>query len=125
MTLPPNAIAQRTPSRIALSVMLFMLCFTYGLLADTKGKIAGRVTTKDKEPVVGAHVVLVGTTFGAATDIDGNYYILNITPGICELRISSVGYGAQLFKEVRISSGQTTTVDAVLAKRPCRLERWW
>lgn len=44
------------------------------------GKITGNVTDAvTKEPLIGANIVILNTNLGAATDIDGNYYILNIT----------------------------------------------
>ena len=46
------------------------------------GKIAGKVTdasTGEALPFV--NIIVVGTTMGAASDIDGNYFIINISPG--------------------------------------------
>jgi hypothetical protein len=99
----------------------FVLCATIFVLigwlpmkADTKGKLSGQVLDSKKEPVIGANVVIVGTTLGASTDLDGNYTILNIPAGTYQLRISVIGYGAQTISGVRISSGQTTTINASL-----------
>ena len=64
------------------------LLFTIGviihttLFAGTTGKIAG--TVKDAttgEALPGSNVIIVGTTMGAATDTNGEYFILNIPPG--------------------------------------------
>jgi len=47
------------------------------------GKISGKVVDKEtKEPLIGASVVIQGTTLGAATDINGNYVILNVPAGV-------------------------------------------
>ncbi|MGB6067422.1 MAG: carboxypeptidase-like regulatory domain-containing protein, partial [Desulfomonilaceae bacterium] len=65
------------------------------LFAGTTGKIAGKVIdAKTKEPMIGVNVLIVGTTMGAATDVSGNYFILNIPPGVYELKASTVGYGS-------------------------------
>ena len=53
-------------------------------------------------PVIGASVVVKGTTNGVATDYDGNFS-LNASPGQT-LVISYIGY---LTKEVRITAGQS------------------
>ena len=53
-------------------------------LAGTTGKLAGKVTSKDTgEPLIGANVMINGTPLGAATDLTGNYYILQIPPALC------------------------------------------
>ena len=45
-----------------------------------------------QEPLIGASVVLLGTSQGAATNFDGEYKIPNITDGNYRVRISYVGY---------------------------------
>jgi len=41
-----------------------------------KGKIAGRlIDTKTQEPLIGANVIIDGTTLGAATDQFGEYFV--------------------------------------------------
>ena len=66
------------------SILIVSLIFLpVELFAGTTGKIAGRVMDyKTKEPLIGVNVVIVGTSKGAATDVDGNYFILNIPPGV-------------------------------------------
>ena len=67
---------------------LLAVCFLWGLaFGGTTGKLAGRVTSKETgEPLIGANVMILGTTLGAATDIDGNFYVLQISPGTYSLR---------------------------------------
>ncbi|HZY11037.1 MAG TPA: carboxypeptidase-like regulatory domain-containing protein, partial [Bacteroidota bacterium] len=50
----------------------------------------------------------VKTTFGATTDIEGRYTILNIPPGIHSLRASLVGYNPITINEVKVSIDLTT-----------------
>ena len=62
-------------------------------LAGTTGQIKGRITAQDTGvPIVGASVLIVGTTQGAMTDLDGRFQILRVDPGSYTLRISSVEY---------------------------------
>jgi len=69
------------------------MIFVLELYAGTTGKIAGRVVDANTgEPLIGVNVVISGTSMGAATDIDGNYFIINIPPGIYEIKASLVGY---------------------------------
>ena len=73
-------------------VSIFVLNITY---AGTTGKLTGKATdAKTKEALPFVNVTLLGTNLGAATDIDGNYVILNIPPGRYSVRAQSVGYQA-------------------------------
>lgn len=83
--------------------------------AGTVGKIAGRITDSENgEPVIGAAVQIEGTSAGAAANIDGEYYILNVPPGRINLRVSALGYTPQVLQGVQVISDQTSTADFVL-----------
>lgn len=53
-----------------------------------KGKILDKIT---KAPIFGAVVYLAGTSFGAQTDINGNFN-LTAPSGTYELNIKNIGY---------------------------------
>ncbi len=81
------------------------------------GKIAGRVTdatTGEGLPFV--NVILVGTTQGAATDLDGYYTILNVRPGTYEVKASAIGYNAVTVKDIKVSIDLTSKVDIQLGE---------
>ncbi|VAX17709.1 TonB-dependent receptor, partial [hydrothermal vent metagenome] len=80
------------------------------------GKLAGRVVDADTgEPLIGANVVILNTSLGAACDIDGNYFILNISPGTYDVQISFVGYSSKVVQNVRIVSGITYELNESLS----------
>jgi outer membrane receptor protein involved in Fe transport len=82
------------------------------LLSGTTGKITGRVVNKSTgEPLFAVNVIIEGTTLGAATDMQGNYVILNVPPGVYTLRASAVGFKPVRVTNVRVSVDQTTRVD--------------
>jgi len=57
------------------------------------GAIAGYITdAATGEPLVGANVVVNGTTTGSATDINGKYYLANIHSGYATIKVSYIGY---------------------------------
>ena len=58
-------------------------------------KVTGRVVDSTGEPLIGATVLVEGTTNAAVTDIDGNFTI-NPTSH-AELVFSSIGYSSQPF----------------------------
>jgi len=101
----------------SLTALAFLFFLNSQLRADTKGKISGRVVDEKKEPVVGVSVQIVGTSLGAATDIDGYYTIINILPGTYELKFSAVGYTPLIVRGVSVEAGQTTTINAVMSEQ--------
>ncbi len=60
------------------------------------GAITGKVTDSETGlPLVGANVLISGTTLGRATDTEGMFEIHNLAPGAYTLHVSFVGYAAQ------------------------------
>ena len=84
-------------------VALSLLILTSSAFAQSGvGKISGKVLDADTgEPLIGANIIILNTNLGAATDIDGNYFILNITPGEYNIRFSYVGYAPKTIERVR------------------------
>jgi len=73
-----------------------------------KGTIRGLVTdVKTKEPLVGATVMLEGTTTGTTTDFDGRYEIGKITPGAYKIRCSFISYETSFIENVKIQANKT------------------
>jgi outer membrane receptor protein involved in Fe transport len=84
--------------------------------AGTTGKIAGKVTDKESgEPLPGVNVIIVGTTTGAATNINGEFFIVNVPPGSYLLRANLIGYGPVEVRNVQVSVDLTTNVDFQLS----------
>ena len=73
----------------------FILCliFLQLIFAGTTGKISGKVVDENNQPLIGCNIVVKGTSLGAATNIKGEYFILNIPPGKYNLTASMIGYG--------------------------------
>lgn len=95
-------------------VLSILVLSNANLFAQTSGKLVGRVTDQSGEPLIGANVILDGTTMGAATDIEGYYSIMNVRAGVYKVRFRYLGYKAQVVENIRISADQTTKHDAAL-----------
>ncbi len=94
-----------------LAILFFAVIFSAGLIAQNlTGKLSGTVSS-DGEPLVGANVVLEGTSSGAASDVNGAYYIFDVQPGTYTLRVNYIGYKAQIVSNVRVTIGLTTIQD--------------
>jgi outer membrane receptor protein involved in Fe transport len=93
-----------------LFVMLCVLVVTpLVLFGGTTGKIKGRITDKQTgEPLVGATAIVVGTSLGAAANVDGEFIILNVVAGTYELEAKFLGYQPLRFNNVQINADLTT-----------------
>lgn len=107
-----------------LSFLIFSLFVaSSNLYCGTRGKIAGNVTDKNTgESLIGANIIVVGTILGAATDLDGKYFIINIPPGKYSIKASMLGYQSVIIKEVQVSADQTTHIDFNLREAAVQLE---
>lgn len=71
-----------------------MLLFSSTVMAQTLS-ISGKVTDKNsQEPVIGASVLIEGTTNGTITDVDGHFTLSNV-PSKGTLVVSYIGYATQ------------------------------
>lgn len=109
-------------ARVIYTACFLAVLFTGMLNGQNVGKMSG--TVKDAvtgEPLIGANIVIVGTTLGAASDADGSYYILNITPGKYDVQVSILGYKKTLQKNTIVNSGKTTVADFSLVSSALQL----
>ena len=86
------------------AAMLVMLSFFFAALsANAQSAVTGTVTDQAGEPLIGASVMVPGTTVGTSTDVDGNFKI-NVAQGK-KIRVSYVGY---ITKEVVVKGTNLT-----------------
>ena len=94
--------------RHALRVFLVMILPVLLFSQDT-GKISGTVTDEATgEPLIGANVLVEGTSFGAATDTDGRYNVLGIPVGTYIVRVEFIGYRPMRLSNVQVHNTLTT-----------------
>ncbi len=78
--------------------MLFLTCLliSVGLTTAQNQTVTGTVISEeDGEPVVGASVLVEGTTVGTITDIDGRFTLSNIPSSAKTLQVSYIGMVTQ------------------------------
>ncbi len=87
------------------SWLAVLLLFCTSSAFAQSGKISGRVTDgRSGEGLPGVNIVIEGTTQGTATDLDGYYVILNVTPGTYALRATFIGFTPEVVQGVRVRS---------------------
>jgi len=91
--------------------------------AQTTGGIRGKVADKDSEDLIaGALVVVEGYPWGGYTDKDGEYQILNLSPGLYDIKITLIGYQETTVKGILVRSGHFYSQDVELTASPIELE---
>jgi len=95
-----------------IASILFL--FTSSVFAQT-GKIAGKITdATNGEGIPFVNVVVEGTTQGAASNLDGDFMINNLKPGVYSVRISAIGFNSVTYQNITVSTGLTTALNAKL-----------
>ncbi|MDQ3309119.1 MAG: SusC/RagA family TonB-linked outer membrane protein, partial [Gemmatimonadota bacterium] len=97
-----------------LALLLALMLPAAGAIAQTTGRITGRVTeSQTNRPLAGAAVMIVGTQIGGVTGPDGTYTIAGVAPGSHRLRATLIGHDAQE-QTVVVTAGQTATANLTL-----------
>ena len=92
--------------KVVLSMVATLVLGCFGVYAQGQ-RVTGTVTDETGTPVIGAAVVVEGTSRGTTTDIAGNYEILASADG--NLVFTYLGYKAQT-----VAVSGRTTIDVVL-----------
>lgn len=96
------------------SIFVFCLLLATASYAQ-RGSIKGRIFDEtNNEPIPFANVALQNTTIGAVSDIDGNYVIENIEPGLYNVQTSYIGYRSRTIFEVQVSAKVPVTLNIEL-----------
>lgn len=105
----------------------FIILFLVSLLsvnAQETGILSGKVTDKKTgESLPGVNVILKGTYYGAATDINGIFKVKNINPGNYNVVISFIGYKEMQFTGTKIESGKTKELSIKLEESVLTLQQ--
>ena len=109
---------------VALAAVALVFAMPFEADAQsTTGKISGRVLdAATGEALPGANVVLEGTTRGATTNVNGEYFIILVTPGRYVVAASMVGFQTVHKTDVIVQLDLTATVDFDLVESAEQLE---
>ncbi len=108
--------------RVTLLVSLLGLLIV-PVLAFGSGTIKGTVIDKEtKEVLVGANISIEGTTYGAASNINGEYTILNVPVGLVTVKATFVGYAPISVSNVRVNNDLSTELNFSLSSESVQLQ---
>jgi TonB-dependent receptor len=101
---------------VSLLVLLIIIAFQSFIIAQS-GSLRGHVFDKEnKEPLVGANIIIQGTSLGAAADLSGSYFIANVPAGRHRVVVSYIGYNSDTVS-VTIGAGETKSENFYLSAK--------
>ena len=101
--------------RAAFVLVLAVLVGPSAVASPLVGRIVGTVTdAQTGDALIGASARIVGTSIGAATDLDGRFSISNAPSGSQQLVVSYVGYVSDTLAVV-VPDGGTVEVEVALS----------
>jgi hypothetical protein len=116
-----------------ISTVMLVLLAVFHAPGGTMGKIAGKISdSKTGEPLPVANVMIVAlwqhgqesrvqNTLGGASDMNGEYYILNVPPGEYSIEARLVGYANEIVKHVVVNIDRTSHVDIQMTSSDVKL----
>ena len=105
-------------NNLSTKYLVMAICIQALILGGVSGKISGKVVNRDTgEALPGANVILVGTSQGAMADGEGEYYILNLRPGMYSISVSMIGFQTVTRKDVTIHTNHTTLISFELSTK--------
>ena len=102
--------------KILNNILMAICLMSASLGAYAQQRISGTVKDRNGEPVIGAGIIVQGTTIGTASDLNGVFSLS--VPEQATLEVSGIGYTTRV---VRLSAGQTQ-VDVILEDDSTMLE---
>jgi hypothetical protein len=108
---------RKISKKLLVTIVTGLLCVSlFGTPAFAAlGKISGTVTDATSgEPLPGVNVQVAGTQMGAVTNIQGQYFILNVAPGSYTIKFSFMGYTGQDVQGVVVNLDRTTELSIKL-----------
>ncbi|MFC4872278.1 TonB-dependent receptor [Negadavirga shengliensis] len=97
-----------------LNLFIVLLLFSSQAIAQT-GAIKGVITdAHTHETIIGANVLIEGTTQGDATDLDGSFEIRQVQPGKYTLLVSFISYKTVKLEDVHVQEDMVTAINLSL-----------
>ncbi len=91
---------------------LCLLVPTLISFAANYGKISGKIIDRQtNEPLVGANIMVQGTTLGAVSDPEGHFVILQVPPGVYKVQAKILGYQPMIIENVQVATNRIAVVN--------------
>ncbi len=107
----------------SLKQLFIGILLRISIFSLAQGTVRGVITdSKTNETLIGATLLIQGTTKGASTNIDGAYSIGNIPSGTHTLIVQSMGYNKRLIPNIEVVEGKDTHLDITMSEASIALQ---
>ena len=104
--------------------ILLILINSFLIYSQSTGNLSGIVKdASNGDALPGVNVILKGTYYGAATDINGKFKISNISVGSYNVDISLIGYKTVQYTGIQIETNKTIELDVKLEETVLTLDQ--
>ncbi|MCK5086996.1 MAG: TonB-dependent receptor [Melioribacteraceae bacterium] len=106
-------------------IILFLcMLISIQLFAQGRGNLEGKIIDAGTNiPMPGVNIFIPGTYYGAASDLDGNFRIENISEGTYTIEISFIGYKTKKYTGIYIESNKTLQLDVDMESTSLTMEQ--
>lgn len=111
-----SVLAQRSTKGVLIFTLMLLLVSASTSFAQ---QLRGKVIDKNNGAIIGASVVVKGTSKGTTSGQDGRFSLDKLSAGTVKLSVSFVGYAT---KEVTVRVPQSTEVEITLVETEAALE---
>ena len=111
-------IAMRLALLTGVAMMLAQLSFAQGTI---RGKV---ISAETGEELIGAAVIIAGTTHGASADLDGNYTITDVPVGQVDLVCQFISFEADTIRGLEVKDGEVTIQDFQMGSAAIAIEEF-
>lgn len=94
-------------AKLTTILFLFSLSSAFAHLGSIVGKV---IDKKNKQPIVGANVILTGLSRGATTDVTGYFQINNLNPATYKIEVSFIGYKPEV-QSITVKEDETSVIE--------------
>lgn len=102
---------QRIMRAILSTILIISALSLFGQNGVIKGKIVDATTN---EPLPFVNVVVIGTSTGSVSDLDGNFQIFGLQPGFTRLSASFIGYNTTVSSEIEVSNSKVSNIEIAM-----------
>ncbi len=107
-----------------LLIISFIFFLAGSLFAQQKGKVAGVIIdTELGEPLPGVNIIVKGTYYGAASDMDGKFEITGINPGTYTIEATLIGFRPVQYTGVKVEANRTLTLEIKMEETVLTLDQ--
>ncbi|GEO21507.1 TonB-dependent receptor [Cyclobacterium qasimii] len=104
-------------------LLLTLLFLSFLTLHAQEGTIQGKIINPiNNDPIPFANIIVQGLEIGAVSDLDGNYVINGLEPGLYNLKASFVGFKAKTVFEVQVTKASAVQLDFELEEDASNLQ---